>query len=132
MQPNGRFFQCDDHCARKLSPSRFCTTIASYLVGALAGIFAPILSLAASIGLAFAGLMHMVVPTATGASRTFTIAATGRLLTASARSPVVGLVPTLELTGALPSRWPAPTHHTEPQKDASRASARSFGRKKPP
>ncbi len=83
-----------------LSAIRFCTTIASYSVGTPGGIFAPILSLAACIGLAFAGVVHMFVPAGAGASSAFAIAAMGGLFTASVRSPMVGVVLTLELTGA--------------------------------
>jgi CIC family chloride channel protein len=83
-----------------LSAIRFCTTIASYSVGAPGGIFAPILSLAACIGLAFAGAVHMIVPSGTPVSSAFAIAAMGGLFTASVRSPMVGVVLTLELTGA--------------------------------
>jgi CIC family chloride channel protein len=83
-----------------LSAIRFCTTIASYSVGAPGGIFAPILSLAACVGLAFAGVVHMIVPAGAAGSGAFAIAAMGGLFTASVRSPMVGVVLTLELTGA--------------------------------
>jgi len=39
------------------------------------GIFAPILSLAACVGLAFAGVVHMIVPAAGATSSAFAIAA---------------------------------------------------------
>jgi len=83
-----------------LSAVRFCTSVASYSTGVPGGIFAPILSLAACVGLAFAGLVSLIVPDAAGGSGAFAIAAMGGLFTASVRSPMVGVVLTLELTGA--------------------------------
>jgi len=83
-----------------LSAARFCTTVVSYSTGVPGGIFAPILSLAACIGLAFAGIVGLIVPDGGGVSSAFAIAAMGGLFTASVRSPMVGVVLTLELTGA--------------------------------
>lgn len=83
-----------------LSAIRFCTSVASYSSGVPGGIFAPILSLAACTGLAFAGIVAMIVPDSGAAPAAFAIAAMGGLFTASVRSPLVGVVLTLELTGA--------------------------------
>lgn len=83
-----------------LATARFCVIVASYSTGVPGGIFAPILSLAACVGVAFAAAVGEVMPygsTATGAS---VIAAMGGLFTASVRSPLVGVVLTLELTDA--------------------------------
>ena len=83
-----------------LSVARFCTSVASYSTGVPGGIFAPILSLAACIGLAFAGIVSIIVPDGGGVAAAFAIAAMGGLFTASVRAPMVGVVLTLELTGA--------------------------------
>jgi len=83
-----------------LSALRFCTSVASYSTGVPGGIFAPILSLAACVGLAFAGVAGMILPIGDGVAGAFAIAAMGGLFTASVRSPLVGVVLTLELTGA--------------------------------
>ncbi len=83
-----------------LATARFFTTVASYSSGVPGGIFAPMLSLAGCVGMAFAALVSAfgvdwgVVPAA------FAIAAMGGLFTASVRSPMVGVVLTVELTGA--------------------------------
>jgi CIC family chloride channel protein len=79
---------------------RFCVSVASYSTGVPGGIFAPILSLAACVGLAFATVVSMVVTEAGIVPAAFAIAAMGGLFTASVRAPMVGLVLTLELTGA--------------------------------
>ena len=83
-----------------LSAVRFCTSVASYSTGVPGGIFAPILSLAACVGLAFADVVGMIVPDGGAVPGAFAIAAMGGLFTASVRSPMVGVVLTLELTGA--------------------------------
>ena len=83
-----------------LAAVRFCTTVGSYSTGVPGGIFAPILSLAACIGLAFAGVLNMIVPDGSLIPAAFAIAAMGGLFTACVRSPIVGVVLTLELTGA--------------------------------
>lgn len=83
-----------------LAAVRFCTSIGSYSTGVPGGIFAPILSLAACVGLAFAGLVSMIAPDGGIVPAAFAIAAMGGLFTASVRSPMVGVVLTLELTGA--------------------------------
>ncbi len=83
-----------------LATVRFCTTVGSYSTGVPGGIFAPILSLAACIGLAFAGVLNTIVPGESFVPAAFAIAAMGGLFTACVRSPIVGVVLTLELTGA--------------------------------
>ena len=89
-----------------LAAVRFCTSIGSYSTGVPGGIFAPILSLAGCVGLAFAGLAGMVAPHAGIIPATFAVAAMGGLFTASVRSPMVGVVLTLELTGAFEVAMP--------------------------
>ena len=90
-----------------LAAVRFCTSIGSYSTGVPGGIFAPILSLAGCVGLAFAGLASMVAPDGGMiVPASFAVAAMGGLFTASVRSPMVGVVLTLELTGAFEVAMP--------------------------
>ncbi len=89
-----------------LSVARFATSVASYSTGVPGGIFAPILSLAACAGLAFAGLVDMALAPGDAVPGAFAIAAMGGLFTASVRSPLVGIVLTLELTGAYDTTMP--------------------------
>jgi chloride channel protein, CIC family len=84
---------------------RFVGTMASYPVGAPAGIFSPMLTLATTVGLAFgllieAALVHspLAVPPLTGAA--FAVAAMGGLFSSTIRAPLVGVVLVVELTGA--------------------------------
>ena len=83
-----------------LAAIRFATMVGSYTSGAPGGIFAPILALAVSVGLAFGEVAQRLMPDAGFAPATFAIAAMGGLFTASVRAPLVGVVLTLELTGA--------------------------------
>jgi len=79
---------------------RFGTTVGSYSTGVPGGIFAPILSLAGCVGVAFAALVSALAPHWGVMPAAFAIAAMGGLFTASVRAPLVGVVLTLELTGA--------------------------------
>jgi len=79
---------------------RLLTSVASYVSGVPGGIFAPILTLAACTGLALGGLLIEVVPADHAIAIAFAVAAMGGLFTASVRAPMVGVVLTLELTGA--------------------------------
>lgn len=79
---------------------RFVTSVASYVSGVPGGIFAPILTLAACTGLALGGLLSAAMPEAGPITVAFAVAAMGALFTASVRAPMVGVVLTLELTGA--------------------------------
>ena len=79
---------------------RFVTTVASYSSGVPGGIFAPILTLAICIGLAFGEAAQMLLPDAGLVPLAFAIAAMGGLFTASVRAPIVGVALTLELTGS--------------------------------
>lgn len=83
-----------------LAVVRFGTTVASYSSGVPGGIFAPMLSLAGCVGLAFGAAASLVGPHWGVTPAAFAIAAMGGLFTASVRSPIVGVVLTLELTGA--------------------------------
>jgi CIC family chloride channel protein len=79
---------------------RFVTTVACYSSGVPGGIFAPMLTLAICIGLAFGEAARMLLPDAGIAPLAFGIAAMGGLFTASVRAPIVGVALTLELTGS--------------------------------
>ncbi|MCT8972638.1 H(+)/Cl(-) exchange transporter ClcA [Microbaculum marinisediminis] len=79
---------------------RLITSVASYSSGVPGGIFAPILTLAACTGLAFGGVLGTVLPDFGPVSVALAVAAMGGLFTASVRAPLVGVVLTLELTGA--------------------------------
>ncbi len=79
---------------------RFLTMVGSYSSGVPGGIFAPILTLAVCVGLAFGGAAQLALPEAGFAPLAFAIAAMGGLFTASVRAPIVGVALTLELTGS--------------------------------
>ncbi|MFD1197771.1 H(+)/Cl(-) exchange transporter ClcA [Brucella gallinifaecis] len=83
-----------------LAFARYFTMVGSYSSGVPGGIFAPMLTLATCVGLAFAGIIGIIFPEAGAMPWAFAIAAMGGLFTASVRAPVVGIVLTLELTGA--------------------------------
>jgi chloride channel protein, CIC family len=79
---------------------RLITSPASYSTGVPGGIFAPILTLAASSGLAIGALVSVFLPESQSLAVAFSVAAMGGLFTASIRAPMVGAVLVLELTGA--------------------------------
>lgn len=83
-----------------LAVLRYFTMIGSYSSGVPGGIFAPILTLATCIGLAFGLGLEAIFPQQQTIAVAFAIAAMGGLFTASVRAPVVGVALTLELTGA--------------------------------
>mgnify|MGYP002402871503 CR=1 FL=1 len=83
-----------------LGVARFVTMVASYSTGVPGGIFAPILALAASFGLAFGEIAAAITPGLDIPPLAFAICAMGGLFTSSVRAPVVGMVLILELTGA--------------------------------
>lgn len=79
---------------------RLVATVASYSTGAPGGIFAPILTIATCVGLAFGVAINAVLPGGEAAPAAFAIAAMGGLFAASVRAPIVGVVLAMELTGA--------------------------------
>jgi CIC family chloride channel protein len=78
---------------------RFVGVMLSYPVGVPGGIFAPLLTLATTVGLIAASLLQMAVPLPPLAGAAFVIAAMGGLFSASIRAPLVGVVLAAELTG---------------------------------
>jgi len=87
-----------------LAAVRFITAVSSYSTGTPGGIFAPILSLAACLGLAFGQIVQVALPEAfSGMGLTpvsFGIVAMAALFSASVRSPAVGVVLVMELTAS--------------------------------
>lgn len=83
-----------------LAVIRYITMSASYSAGTPGGIFAPILALSMCVGLAFGGIVESAAPAGTVVPLAFGMAAMGGLFSASVRAPIVGVVLTLELTGA--------------------------------
>lgn len=83
-----------------LSIVRFFSLVGSYSAGTPGGIFAPMLALAICVGIAFGGIVETLFPDAGALPLAFGIAAMGGLFTASVRAPIVGVVLTIELTGA--------------------------------
>lgn len=83
-----------------LAVIRFMTMVGSYSTGVPGGIFAPILTLAVCVGLAFGGALAQLLPDAGVSPLAFAIVAMGALFTASVRAPIVGVALTLELTGS--------------------------------
>ena len=87
-----------------LAVARLFTAVVSYSVGTPGGIFAPILSLATCIGLAFGLFAEAALPglfSAIGVTPvSFGIVAMAALFAATVHAPAVGVVLVLELTSA--------------------------------
>ncbi|MFL9826267.1 H(+)/Cl(-) exchange transporter ClcA [Rhodoplanes sp. SY1] len=87
-----------------LAVARYFTSVACYSVGTPGGIFAPILSVATCIGLAFGVLLQMTFPeelSSLGVTPvSFGIVAMSALFSAAVHAPAVGVVLVVELTGA--------------------------------
>ena len=78
---------------------RFSGSVLSYSTGVPGGIFAPMLAIAASLGLAVGALGHDVVPI-DNVEHACAIIAMGAFFTASVRAPVVAVILVMELTNA--------------------------------
>ncbi|MFC0283161.1 H(+)/Cl(-) exchange transporter ClcA [Camelimonas abortus] len=87
-----------------LAAARFVTSVTSYSAGAPGGIFAPILTLATCVGLAFGTALDMIQPGLMASLNvnpvSFGVTAMAALFTAAVRAPAVGVVLVVELTGA--------------------------------
>lgn len=87
-----------------LAVARFFTSVVSYSAGTPGGIFAPLLTLATCIGLAFGMAFDMAVPGLLTSLEvtpvSFGVVAMAALFSASVRAPAVGIVLVVELTGA--------------------------------
>jgi chloride channel protein, CIC family len=71
----------------------------SYAAGAPGGIFAPLLVLGASAGALFAGVLKHFLPLADLSPVAFAVVGMAALFSASVRSPLTGVVLTVEMTG---------------------------------
>ncbi|WP_108662848.1 H(+)/Cl(-) exchange transporter ClcA [Acuticoccus kandeliae] len=83
-----------------LAALRFFSMVGGYSTGVPGGIFAPILTLAICVGLAFGTGVETIMPGFDATPTAFGIAAMGALFTASVRAPIVGVALALELTGS--------------------------------
>jgi CIC family chloride channel protein len=88
---------------------RFLLGPLSYAAGTPGGLFAPILVLGASLGLAF-GLLCQYTPGDTGAEPVaYAVVGMAAFFTATVRAPITGIILVIELTGAstqlLPMLW---------------------------
>jgi CIC family chloride channel protein len=79
---------------------RFAGTMATYCIGVPGGIFAPILSLAAALGLALGTVIENTFALPPLTASAFAVAAMGGLFAGSIRAPLVAVVLAVELTGA--------------------------------
>ncbi len=82
-----------------LSLLRFSGSILSYASGTPGGIFAPMLAIAASVGLAIGALVDDVIPLQ-GVQHACAIFAMGAFFAASVRAPIVAVILLMELTAA--------------------------------
>lgn len=79
---------------------RFVLTMASYGVGAPGGIFAPMLVLGATVGMAFGEAGQELFPEVVTHRQTFAVVGMAALFTAVVRAPLTGIVLMVELTGS--------------------------------
>jgi chloride channel protein, CIC family len=78
---------------------RFLLTLLSYGCGAPGGIFAPLLVLGATLGLAMAKIAELVWPAVTGDPATFAVVGMAAYFSAVVRAPLTGVVLMVEMTG---------------------------------
>ncbi len=77
---------------------KFALTLASYATSVPGGIFAPLLTLGALLGLAVGSLGARWVPAIAGAPAAFAVLGMAGMFTASVRAPLTGIVLILEMT----------------------------------
>lgn len=82
-----------------LAVIRSLLLVACYSSGVPGGIFAPMLSIGAAIGLAYGGGVALVLPALGLEPGMFAVAAMGALFAAMVRAPLTGTVVVLEMTG---------------------------------
>ena len=86
---------------------RFFMTTVSYVTGAPAGIFAPILALSSALSIFLGSLLAQFVALPTDAMVAFAVAGMAGMFASTIRAPLVGVVLVIELTGtyalAIPS-----------------------------
>ena len=79
--------------------ARFLLGPWSYAAGAPGGLFAPLLVLGASSGALFAGILNHFLPLPSLSPVAFAVVGMGALFSASVRTPLTGIVLTVEMTG---------------------------------
>jgi chloride channel protein, CIC family len=79
--------------------ARFLLGPWSYAAGAPGGLFAPLLVLGASSGALFAGILNHFLPLPALSPIAFAVVGMGALFSASVRTPLTGIVLTVEMTG---------------------------------
>ncbi len=79
---------------------RFLLTVISYSTGAPGGIFAPLLTLGALIGLATGQFAHGLLPDVAPIPETFAVVGMAAYFTAIVRAPLTGIVLIVEMTGS--------------------------------
>jgi CIC family chloride channel protein len=89
-----------------LLPASFALTIASYAVGAPGGIFAPLLVIGASLGLAVHGVWDAIGLATPAHLQTFAAAGMAGLFAATVRAPFTGAVLLVEMTGRYAFAFP--------------------------
>lgn len=83
-----------------LLPLSFALTIGSYAVGAPGGIFAPLLTIGACLGLAFQSLWLAAIPSSVAPMTLLASAGMAGLFAGIVRSPLTGAVLLVEMTGS--------------------------------
>lgn len=79
--------------------ARFVLTVASYATGAPGGIFAPMLALGVTFGLAFGVACNALLPQLVPFPGVFALAGMGALFSATVGAPITGIVLVMEMTG---------------------------------
>lgn len=89
-----------------LVAARFLLGPLSYAAGTPGGLFAPIITLGASLGIAFGVFQQIVAPDLAIPPVAFAVAGMAGLFTATIRAPITGIVICLEMTGCYELGFP--------------------------